>query len=467
MTINEVPSFTIDQTELDLPRVQNPFNSIWWSEQTVGLAPSAGVPESVMGWMVAQGWQVTGVRQDTSTVPATTTYSLKRDVLKPIDVLAALCNSYTIAANEARDANETRYQEVVADWKDMVSNSQTQFAAQVTEQNAFAATYLADLDTYMDAIDALITSNANEMDAALLKAEAEINQGQPEHDAYEAQAEAILTLLSSDYTTHSAAAQALISTLGSTTRATITSLETLTRAEISTLDTTTTNLLTGLYTTETARVNAAFAATLAAQIQDLTDRGLYTGTMPTDLAARNTRDRDEELQRIQDRINVQQVENEHRLATTYVGNEHNLANADNSNEHRLADASLADQHRLYTQQTALRNTTLAVRERLYQFAVDLLKYRAAIAMQNAQAMTENRNRAIVSSMQVATTRLEGWKTVSAENQRLLAYQLDERNKLLVGLFGFVERRDDIGPSWADMNSLIAGLGDNGGGWIQP
>lgn len=31
----------------------------------------------------------------------------------------------------------------------------------------------------------------------------------------------------------------------------------------------------------------------------------------------------------------------------------------------------------------------------------------------------------------------------------MAYQLDERNKLLIGLYSFVERREDEGPTWND------------------
>jgi len=49
----------------------------------------------------------------------------------------------------------------------------------------------------------------------------------------------------------------------------------------------------------------------------------------------------------------------------------------------------------------------------------------------------------------------------------MAYQLDERNKLLIGLYSFVERREDAAPEWRDMSTMIAGLGDSGGGWLSP
>jgi len=45
--------------------------------------------------------------------------------------------------------------------------------------------------------------------------------------------------------------------------------------------------------------------------------------------------------------------------------------------------------------------------------------------------------------------------------------INERNQILIGLYGFVERRSDIGPSYSDLAQITAGLGDAGGGWISP
>jgi hypothetical protein len=50
---------------------------------------------------------------------------------------------------------------------------------------------------------------------------------------------------------------------------------------------------------------------------------------------------------------------------------------------------------------------------------------------------------------------------------LMKYQLDERNKLIIGLYGFVERREDIAPRWEEFGKIVSGLGDSGGGWISP
>ena len=94
MTIPDVPEQNPGQSPIFLPRVLNPFLGIWWSTQTVSQ-----VPENVMGWLVAQGYQVTGITQDNTTVPPTNYFALTREGMQPMQVLASLCNSYTIAAN--------------------------------------------------------------------------------------------------------------------------------------------------------------------------------------------------------------------------------------------------------------------------------------------------------------------------------------------------------------------------------
>jgi hypothetical protein len=90
-----------------------------------------------------------------------------------------------------------------------------------------------------------------------------------------------------------------------------------------------------------------------------------------------------------------------------------------------------------------------------------------LLMQNANALSASKHRAIAERMNTAAQRLDGWKSIADENRKLMMYQLDERNKLLVGLYSFVERRDDIGPSWQDAARVVTSLGDAAGGWIQP
>jgi hypothetical protein len=70
-------------------------------------------------------------------------------------------------------------------------------------------------------------------------------------------------------------------------------------------------------------------------------------------------------------------------------------------------------------------------------------------------------------MNEVAQRLSGLQATHEEEMKLMAYQLDERNKLLVGLYSFVERREDVSPKFEDLVKVCTSLGDAGGGWVTP
>jgi hypothetical protein len=156
--------------------------------------------------------------------------------------------------------------------------------------------------------------------------------------------------------------------------------------------------LDGLGTTELARIREEYASTLGEQRQDLIDRGMWSSAVAADITARNTRDKEEAIAALNDRLNREKLDN---------------------------------QHKLYEQQTNMRS------------------------------------RMIADKMTAYVRRLDAYQQMYEEEMRLMMYQLDERNKLLVGLYGFVERREDIGPEFKDLSQVCTALGDAGGGWITP
>lgn len=683
---------------LILPPITNPYLSVWWATQTV-----SNVPENVMGWLVAQGYEVTGITQDNTTVPPTNYFSVTREGMKPQLVLLNLCNSYTVAANEAREANQIRYNQVIHNWAGMIETSHDHFDAQTAEQNVQSGMFLTDLDDYMNAIDTLIAENQTQlgldaaeakvallvMDSRLTELEtnaadsaatiedllteqetslqtyitdydarlAELQQNVTDHIAtvlsevsslgtvlddhvtdyaqqfdtlvsnynfylvdidallaniasnvntYVSDVADILTALGTDYQTVATDLGAISTTAGTlvanhaTDYAAVLALlvsdqaanETTTRGITNSLETeylvhsTAVNgFLDGLGATELARINEEFAARLSVQLQQLTTRGLSTSTLITDITERNHRDRDEQIQMLYDRLNRERFENQHRLYDQQMGvrtrtldNEHRLYDQKSNMRTRTLDgksqlhsvqqevlryqASLISgvysmlqesrnrvlagkqaifaakdaterlgidvQTRLYTQLQDVRQRIIDSSDRIYQLrdvyakwantethrtyeqlqqirqlfieAVErqhsakqavtraemsqrdvlLQQLQAAltgvlggkerfsnILMQNANMLSEHRHRAIVERMNTAVQRLDGWKSIAAENRQLMAYQLDERNKLLIGLYSFVERREDIAPEWRDQAAMIASLADSGGGWITP
>jgi hypothetical protein len=395
-TIPTVPAEDPDQSQLWFANETSPYSLYWWTAQTI-----SDIPADAVGWLVAQGWQITDVEYDDSATPPIPQYAMSRRSLQNWVILQSLLNSYTIARNDALWANQIRYNEVVADWTEMLSSSQTQFTSQTSTQNTHSALYLGNLTTYMDKLDTLIDTNTTALDEALASSTAFLADSQAEYDLFDADFSGIVALLESDYTTHAATARALLTDLG---------------------------------TTELARINEKFASDLATQTHQLIDRGLYSSAVITDITARNTRDKNEEIASLNDRLNREKLDNEHKL---------------------------------YALQTAMRERTLSGKDRLHALAQEILRYRQAQTMQNAEAETTHRFRAIAQMMEISMARLQGLQGQHTDGMKLMAYQLDERNKLLVGLYGFVERREDVGPQFEELAKIATSLGDAGGGWISP
>jgi hypothetical protein len=516
--IPNIPEQSPGQSPILLPPIVNPFLSIWWATQTV-----SNVPENVMGWLVAQGYEITGITQDTSTVPPTNYFSLTREGMKPLNVLLSLCNSYTVAANDAREANQIRYNEVLVNWTEMISTSHDQFDAQTEEQNAQAGLFLTDLDGYMNAIETLIADNqsqlaldATEAKVSLVVMDSRLTELEDNAsatadiindllaglstnvDSYVTELGTILSQLETDYTAIETSLNSIKTSSGTLVDAFAGSYQSILDQLESDYDlhaTTARALLDDLGSTDLARINEQFASQLSVQLQSLVSRGLSTATLINDITERNHRDRDEQIQALNDRLAREKLQNQHTLYQQQFGMRARKMDA-LSQLHGIRQEILKYQASLISGVYALLQETrnriiagkqaiLAARDAYARLSIEvnstlLQQLQSALTgvlggkerfstllMQNANVLSEHKHRAIVERMNTAIQRLDGWKSVAADNRQLMAYQLDERNKLLVGLYSFVERRDDIAPEWKDMATMIASLGDSAGGWVTP
>ena len=92
----------------------------------------------------------------------------------------------------------------------------------------------------------------------------------------------------------------------------------------------------------------------------------------------------------------------------------------------------------------------------------------AQTMANSQFLTEVRHRLCAKKMEADLHRVQGRLTVDDKQQELVRYMVSTRNDLLIGFFGFVERRTDEGPSLTDIAQLATNLGDSGStSWVSP
>jgi hypothetical protein len=490
-----------------------------------------------MGWLVAQGWEITGITSDTSTTPATPYYALTKYKLNNQVVLQHLLNSFTIAENNARTNNETRYNEVVTNWTSLLDNTETYLDTQATQQTNHVTLFLANLDTYMDEVDALIAANRTQIvaDAALATAAlAELNTKLDDLETnYTAhfnlivsllsdadatlatagtnlsnvatQVDDILTAMASDYTSVDTEINAILTSANSTLATHAADYNTV----LATLATdydghalTATGFLDGLGGTELARINEKFAASLSTQLQQLTDRGLSSAAVVTDITARSARDQNEEIGALNDRLAREKWENQHRLygqqvemrsrtldgkdrvhalrhevlryqASQIVGLHQLLQStrdrtlAARTAMYQLRDANSRLDLDVTAREAAQRDTLLAQLQDAVKGILAGKESYASRTMQHASTLAEHKSRMVAEKMNVAAARLAGLAGKHEEDMKLMAYMLNERNQLLVGLYGFVEKRDDVAPKWESLAQMVAGLADAGGGWITP
>lgn len=123
------------------------YAPIWFTQSTV-----SGIDREMMGWMVAQGWQVTNVAYDTSTTPPTPSYSMSRQGMNNWFILQDLMNSLTTAFNDGRTMNYLRYRDIVTIWNQAFAQSQQQFQQMTAKSDADVVVYFSQFNNDLDAI---------------------------------------------------------------------------------------------------------------------------------------------------------------------------------------------------------------------------------------------------------------------------------------------------------------------------
>ena len=452
---------------------------------------ASGVQSEVMQWLLAQGWQIASVANDTSTVPPTPYYTVTRQGMANSAVLQSLVNTYTNAINEGRELNAKRYNNIVTNWGIFLDSCNTDLANQRNEANAFATvflttresavasirskiasqetalqTYVSDLwskvddfsvklndletnytsaaasielhinaestalasflsqhETKLSGMETALTSYAALIRSDLVSllsdhtefvsdAETIRNVSQSQLTAHIADIAAQLSFLSSEYDAHASTIAGLLATSGTefyVFRGSVDGLLASLLTDYATHQTTTTNLLaeansvfsghetdyqgalaallsdwtahysvasnllTNLGTTETARINEQFDNRLSAAGQELVDRGLYNSVLLTSINARVERERNEALSQLNDRLNREKLDNEHRL---------------------------------YEQKVGVRTKTIDGIDRLYSFNQEVLRYKAETLARLYSQLEDTRNRTLTAKQSVHSVRQE-------------------------------------------------------------
>jgi hypothetical protein len=489
-----------------------PAPSIPWAMNYV-----TSVPESAVAWMIAQGWNITGISWDTDTTPSTPYYSMARVQMNNLSILQSLVNEFTNAYNEGRQKNALRYNDLVSCWYATATAAADQLDEMGANSGAFYTNYHLTISALVEAIGAWIaishaqvTTDAGTVETKLGEYLTELAKLHTNYTAHLAKIETLiasqrsnLAAYISEYATELAKLEsqyntclADIRTLESTASSDATSHIAQYQLQISGLETDYTShqvlaegYLTDLGTTELARINEAFDNALAAEQQKLVDRGFYSSALAADIITRNTRERNEAIAALNDRLNREKLENEHRLYEQKVGmRTRTMEGLDRINAVRaaLTQWKTDNETKLYAQfeqvrlriaegmdrrhavnqevernETAQRDKELAELQAAVGGTLDGRAKHADMTARKTQFQVDARYKLYAQQLEADMVRLRAISERRLDEKGLMQYQLEARNKLLVGFMEFMERRTDSYPNIEQIGNLVTQLGDAG------
>ena len=425
-----------------------------------------GVSEEALPWLLAQGWQLNAANTNNYVEPPVTTYLMARTRLLHWNVLYSLMVEFTNAFNEGRWANDRRYEDVIIGWQDVLDKHQSEVKEfqddKVNGTNGYVTLMLGSATELKDDFDTMLSdydsydSGDRATELAKLKTTwaTAADTAQSEYDTMVSGLDlaAIISDVDSaidDFAVAVTTFNNSYATLGATLSDDFTAHQTLARS-----------YLTDLGTTDLARINEKFAGSLSTQKQGLVDSGFYNSTITTDITARNTREANEAISELNDKLNREKLANEHTLYGEQFqmrlgGLDASMKAIDASSrivQSRLQHGQWAGEirHKIATLSVEARLAVLGLREKYYQSLLQSITW-------ESDRRTQTYDRLV----QVRLKQFEIQGRTMDKDMELMKYQLDERNNLAASLFGFVERRTDAYPDMNAMAKLTTNLGETG------
>lgn len=477
----------------------------------------SNVPESAVGWMVAQGWNITYVYNDNSTMPPTAFYTMARMQMNNLSILQNLVNDFTAAYNEGREKNALRYDDIVSCWLATVTAASDQLDGMASASSGFYSGYNLSISGLMNVIDELIntslgvvvtdTANVTVRLTDFLEKLADLEKNYTAHrteidevlareqdnlaaflSAYEAE----LAKLETSYGIHLTSVRALMTTSGTNAAGCAVDLQkqlNYLASDFATHETTATNYLVNLGSTELARINEQYADSLAAELQQLTDRGFYSSQMVSDVTARNTRERNEAIAELNDKLAREKLDNEHKLyeqkvamrARTIDGLDRIQQLRDvlqqwlTENEYKLQAeldnlrVKIAEGHdrRHSVQQEVERNEAgqldkeLSEQQSALGGFLDGKQKHIGMTLDNSKYQVDARSKLCADLFEADKMRLKGMMDQRIDDAGQSKYGLDAYDKLLVGFMDFMEKRTDSYPDLQQVGNIVTQLGDAG------
>lgn len=417
--------------------------------------------------MLAQGWHVNGVNVDETVKPPITTYLMSRTKLLHWNMLRSLMFEFNQAFNEGRAANDKRYEDVVWAWQNVLDKHQqemTEFQTDKVQDESVGYVTLmfnksdeikTDFDSYQADYDSYDSGDrATELTKLKTIWSTAADTAQSEYDSMVSGLDLPAIIAATD------AAIDDFTDAVANFNATYADLPRILRNDYDSHALLARGFLTDLGTTELARINEKFDNALATQKQALTDRGFYSSAIITDITTRITRERNEAIGELNDRLNREKLANQHQLyEQQYKMRLGGLEAAMKSIDAASKVVSTTLQHGQWSAEIRHKIASLSVQARL-----DVLQFRQKyyeMLLQSISWESDRRSQIYDRLVQVRLKQFEILGRTLDKDFELLKYQLDERNNIAASLFGFVERRTDAYPDQNAMAQLAANLGETG------
>lgn len=320
----------------------------------------------------------------------------------------------------------------LSDHANVVGDIVADMTGQESAAGAIEADSQTNLDTHVSAFQAQLDKLTEDYTSHLGTIDTLLSSVSSSFTDHETAILAVLTSILDDYTSHESAISSLLTSYDSKFSSHQTDYNNILDLLLSDWNDHSNlarGLLEGLGATETVRINEKFTASRAAQIQDLMDRGMYSSGEIADITARNTRDENEELAALEDRLNVRKVENEHRLYDQLTGVRlRSLEGKDRL--YRLNQATTEFRAnslvRSYGQLQDVRNRTIAGRDSLQKIEQDVLRYQVTVRESLASRLQGIRERTMAGLQAIQQLRDAMSRWLMDNRHRLYSEQLNVR-----------------------------------------
>jgi hypothetical protein len=424
-----------------------------------------GVPDTVAPFLAAHGFLVVGGGPyQIDGEFAGFLLNMRRQTFSHADATQILLNAMVFAYNEGRTLNDRRYEDLVTNFGTLLSNHQDDigdFVDSITSVSGVVTLVLNDLSrlgTDHTTFEAdLYSYDTGDRDTELTRLKTLWQDAattlEAEYDTMTAGLD-IPGLIAEVGVSIDELDAALDRFIDETSGLAATLL-----ADFTSHESTATGFLTGLGTTELARINEKYDNLLASTNQKIMNQGFYQTPITAQNEIQVERDRDEEIAALNDRLNIQKFENQHRLYEqkykmrlgTLDVSYRALQGASEVLQARLQHAQWASRirHEVATLSVNAKLALLGLREKYYTFLLQSIDWQT------------NRRTTIYEAL--FKTRLETMRIrqgLSGYQAELIKYKVDSRNNLAMAMFGFVERREDGYPDLGDIAAVIASLGDS-------